>query len=417
MLYFMCLKKFKSGKILVYRLCFICSYPIEVCSPLIVGNGQLETNGKTWFKPSDQVSINCDNPYVPAYTTTTCQTNRSWSPQPSCTEVTCTVPALSNGQYHLNQNAVAIGTVVGYPSAITPSCSIGFEPIPNIQRSCQIDGRWSGQQPTCTEISCTSLPPMFDNGRYDAGGKMSPFDFDQAIMPVCNPGFYLDQGGERRCYGSNFWSGDIPGCFSITCKSPSEFNYGAYNGSQAIYPFGSVLTPTCDKGYNFLNGVHTRTCVEKDTWNGTSPLCQIVQCPDPQPGTYGTIINDNKTYGYGTSITLACNRGYESTTGIMNSTCLEDGTWSSILQCVPVICKDSRGVEHEAIPSYPFPAYGEIVSVEYNSTFFIILNGSLQVNCSDARRLAWIDKPYFGESCLTSKHKEHEQVYAIVFVP
>ena len=391
-------------------------YSIEVCSPLSFDNGQLVTNGNAIFKPDEQVSVTCDSNYAPVYTTTICQADRSWSPEPLCTEVTCTVPIVTEGQYFMNQNVVASGTRLGFESVITPSCSTGFEPIPNIQRSCQIDGQWSGQQPTCTEIKCNSLPPMFDNGRYDAGGKVSSYDFDQVIMPVCNPGFYLDQGGERRCNGSNSWSGGIPVCSSITCKSPSELNHGAYNGSQEIYPFGSVLTPTCDKGYNFPNGVQSRTCVGKDKWSGDSALCQIVQCPDPQPVKYGTIINDDKTYLYETSITLSCNRGYESKMGAMNSTCREDGTWSSLLQCVPVICNDSRGVEHEAIPSYPLPAFGELVAVEYNSTFFIIRNGSLLVNCSDGRRLAWIDKPDFGESCLTSKYKQLEEVYNIVFV-
>ena len=76
-----------------------------------------------------------------------------------------------------------------------------------------------------------------------------------------------------------------------------------------------------------------------------------------------------------------------------------------MLLCVPLICNDSKGVEHEAIQSYPLLAFGEYLSVEYNSTFFIIKNGSLQVNCTAERRSAWIDKPFFGESFLTWLHK------------
>jgi len=385
---------------------FHCSNIVEVCSPLSVGNGQLVTHGKNVFKPNEEVSVNCDNPYAPVYITTTCQTNRSWSPHPSCTEVTCTVPALSNGQYYLNGNEVAVGTLVGYPSTITPFCSIGFEPIPNTQRSCQMNGHWSGQQPTCTDINCDGLPLTFNNGRYDIGGNVAPFAFDQAITPVCNTRFYLDQGEERRCIALNYWSGDNPVCFSITCKPPSEFDYGAYNGSQENYPFGSVLTPTCDKGYNLTNGVHSRSCVGRDTWSVEDcPMCQLVQCPDPQPVVYGTILDNSQLYVYDVSFTLSCNKGYESKSGTTNSTCREDGTWSSVLLCVPVICNDSKGVEHEAIQSYPLLAFGEYLFVEYNSTFFILKNGSLQVNCTAGRRLAWIDKPYFGESFLTWLHK------------
>ena len=126
----------------------------EVCSPISFKNGHLLTKNNIILKPGKQAIVTCDINYAPVHTTTTCQTNRSWSPQPSCIEVTCNVPILSEGQYYLNQNVVASGTMLRFQSVITPSCGSGYLPIPDTQRTCQVDGQWSGQSPRCTQITC-----------------------------------------------------------------------------------------------------------------------------------------------------------------------------------------------------------------------------------------------------------------------
>jgi len=383
----------------------VCCIISEVCSLPSFDHGQVRSNGTDLVKSGEQATITCASNYAPLYTITTCQTDRSWSPLPSCANVTCTVPALLNGQYYLNQDTVSIGTILEYPSLITPVCFPGFLPSPDTQRTCQSNELWSGPAPICASFSCNSLPVAFQNGSYDVRGSGPPYVYNDSVYPKCDEGFYLDQGGERRCSGMNVWSGKPPVCLPITCRPPSVFSNGNYNGSHASYSLGTVLIPTCEVGYYLTNTVQSRTCEGQNTWSGASPSCQIVTCTTPSELKHGTFNADNQTYAYQTVITVACYEGYEVENGISSSTCREDGTWSSVLQCIPVICNDSRGVEHEAIPSYPFPAFGESVFVVYNSTFFTIKNGSLQVYCSNGRRLAWIDKPYFGEStCLTSKN-------------
>ena len=360
-----------------------CCIILEVCSLLSFDHGQIISNGKDIVKSGEQATVTCDSKYVPVYTTTTCQTDRSWSPHPSCIEVTCTVPALSNGPYYLNQDTVAVGTPLGYPSVIIPSCFPGFLPIPDTQRTCQINGHWSGPAPNCTSITCNSLPSAFQNGVYDSRGSVPPYAYNDIVSSKCDDGFYLDQGGERRCSELNFWSGGTPVCLPITCKPPSAFTGGSYNGSHVNYSFSTVLVPTCEVGYYMTNNILSRTCEGQNTWSGASPSCQKVTCTVPTELIHGTFNADNQTYAYQTVITVACYEGYEAENGISSSACREDGTWSSVLQCVPVICNDSRGVEHEAILSYPLPELGAVVSVDYYATFFIITNGSLQVNCSD----------------------------------
>ena len=131
-----------------------CCIISEVCSLLSFDHGHIVSNGKNIFKSGEQATVTCDSNYAPVYTSTTCQSDRSWSPLPSCITVTCTVPALLEGQYYLNQNVVAQGAALGFQSVITPSCGIGYLPTPDTQRTCQVNGQWSGQQPNCTKIIC-----------------------------------------------------------------------------------------------------------------------------------------------------------------------------------------------------------------------------------------------------------------------
>jgi len=356
------------------------------------------TDGKTIFKPDEQVSITCYSNYAPVYITTACQTDRSWLPYPLCSDKRCTVSSLSNGRYYQNKNEVADGTALGYQSVITPSCFIGFVPIPDTPRTCQINGQWSDQPPNCTPIVCVSLPLAFNNGSYDIRVNVFSYAYNETITPKCDAGFFLYQGGERRCSGINSWSGETPVCSPITCKSPSAFSNGYYNDSQTNYTFGSVLAPTCNMGYNMTTYVESRTCERQDSWSGVSPVCDIVKCTEHLELYNGLLFKlDNETLEYQTVITIACNAGYEAEDGIWNSTCTENGTWSSVLQCVPVICNDSSDVEHKAIHVYPKPAFGEIANVTYNSTYFVKKNGSLQINCSSERKLSWVSKPYFGK--------------------
>jgi len=372
---------------------------VEVCSLLSFDNGQLLTNGNSIFKSGDTVLVACASNYAPVYLATTCQTDRSWSPRPLCTEVMCTVPNLSNGQYYLNRSTLASGTALGYQSVITPSCLIGFSPIPDTPQTCQQNGQWSGQEPNCTAITCNGLPSAFENGTYDVEGNWPAYTFNVSISPKCDQGFFLRQGEVRRCEKLNSWSGETPICSPITCNLPPSFHNGVYNNTQSNYPFGTALIPLCDRGFNLTNNVQSRTCVGQDTWSMENPECHIVKCAELQPidnGNYN-ISSGNQAFKYQTFITVTCTTGYAAVNDIWNSTCTENGTWSSVLQCIPIICNDSSEVEHKAIHINSKLAFGDIVNVTYNSTFFVKMNGSLEINCSSEGKLSWISKPYFGK--------------------
>jgi len=211
------------------------------------------------------------------FSDTTCQSDRTWVPSSECREVTCTVPILQNGYYMLDNSQVSAGSVLALPSVLTPLCSVGYTPVPPTTQTCQINGQWTGQTPTCIAITCGNLPQDFANGYYDVEGHSAPYEYNHAIVPSCNDGFYLQQGGKRHCIGINLWSGDDALCFPITCASPRAFRHGTYNLSQNEYAYGSVLVPSCLNDYHLENKENHRVCVNKDSWSGVDPVCQISQ--------------------------------------------------------------------------------------------------------------------------------------------
>jgi len=432
----------------------------EVCSSPAVTNGQVSSQLKTIYKPEDVVTITCNVEYVPSSLDTTCQSDRSWVPEPSCSYVTCQVPTLQNGYYTNNGAQIYTFTFLPYGSTIQPHCSYGYTPSPSTARTCQEDGQWTGPNPSCiSSITCNSLPPL-TNGYYDVGSNTAPYYYYQEISAKCNEGYYLIGSSlTRRCISDNTWSGDDPTCLMITCSAPSTPNNGRYNGSkttydygdtlvltcdtgyyvsyntdtqrkcvakdawsgydltcprivcnqpgpisngryntsQSSYDFGSVIKPICDPGFTVSNNITDRVCEQYNKWSGEEPHCSIVTCNRPASFLNGSLTPDQPTYNYNTIVLLTCNDGYEIKEGPAHRTCVADGTWGPVpIDCVKIVCNDTDNVRHESIETYPVISYSEVGRVIYNSSFFHLQDGSVEVLCSADGRFTWKNSPLFG---------------------
>jgi len=372
---------------------------VEICILPTISNGQIVSNGRKVFKSNETVYMNftCNSNFSSLNHITTCQPDRTWNPLPVCSKITCVVPTILEGYYMSNGTIVYPLFRVAYQSTLTPYCYDGFALSSSARLTCKNDSQWSGELPSCTPITCNRLPKAFDNGIYDTGGNMTMFQYNQSILPICSVGFYLQNGTERRCKGINRWSGESPVCSEITCISPDAFINGRYNGSHTNYSYGTVLVPLCYKGHYIANNVTKRACEENDIWSWEDPVCQIVQCTEHQPVEHGSLISSHDhQFEYKTIITLTCDIGYEPANRITNASCLDTGSWDSMLRCVKLQCNNTSDVEHAAIQTYPLLAFGDVEEATYNATFFNLMTGSLKIKCSLERKLTWIDPPQFG---------------------
>jgi len=434
----------------------------EVCSSPTISGGQVSSPLKTIYKPQEVLTITCNAGYVPSSLDTTCQSNRSWIPEPSCRYVSCQVPILQNGFYTTNGNQVYTPSLP-YGTTIQSHClQPGYTSSLSAPRTCRADGRWSGSDPSCIpSITCNSLPPL-SNGFYDDGSNNAPYYHNEGISPTCYEGYYLNELSlTRRCISNNTWSGEDPTCLIITCFAPSTPNNGRYNGSRFTYDYGDILVLTCDNGYYVSNNADmTRKCVGKDTWNGTDPICEriicfrpstisngrynknqpkydfdsviqpicdqgytisnnvtqrvcehynkwsgeepnclIVACNRPASTLNGWLTPNQPTYNYNTTVVLNCEDGYEVKEGLARRTCFYNGTWGPVpIECVKIMCNDNVNVRHESIKEYPLISVSEVGPVMYNSAFFHLQEGSAEVNCSADRKLSWTKTPLFGRT-------------------
>ena len=143
----------------------------EVCSSPSVTNGHAVDTGADYFKAGNNVSFSCNEGFTQLQSTTTCQATRVWSPPPVCTEITCKVPHLGNGDYTVRWSASrktnehefhntsttsnAHNNTYLYNTTLVIKCNEGYElKGESATRTCQADGTW-GQTPlVCVKILC-----------------------------------------------------------------------------------------------------------------------------------------------------------------------------------------------------------------------------------------------------------------------
>ena len=202
------------------------------------------------------------------------------------------------------------------------TCNSGYELVGQSTRTCQNNGRWSGDAPTCTQIVCRNLsnPP---NGRVSLSIGVL---IGSRATYTCNSGYSLVGDSTRVCQNDGTWTGRAPICRIIRCgglNSPS-------NGQVTIIDdtAGGTAVYTCNSGYTLV-GRDTRTCQEDGSWSGIAPICRRVRCDDLPDITSGQVSFSGSINFPGTTATYTCIVGYVLV-GDATRTCLESGQWSGI---------------------------------------------------------------------------------------
>ncbi|XP_064385046.1 sushi, von Willebrand factor type A, EGF and pentraxin domain-containing protein 1-like isoform X2 [Halichondria panicea] len=259
--------------------------------------------------------------------TRTCQTNGAWSgTAPTCGGVQC--PELS----HPSGGTVTITSRAPRGIAFY-RCNTGNNLVGSVTRSCQTDGTWNGNAPTCQARApqCPTLPPPL-NGRVSASGGIATY--------TCSTGYTLSGSSTRTCQTNGAWSGTAPTCGGVQCPELSHPSGGTVTITSRA-PRG-IAFYRCNTGNNLVGSV-TRSCQTDGTWNGNAPTCQAraPQCPTLPPPLNGRVSASGGTATY------TCSTGY-TLSGSSTRTCQTNGAWSGTaptcggLQC-PELSHPSGG--------------------------------------------------------------------------
>ncbi|KAL4228764.1 hypothetical protein ACF0H5_011806 [Mactra antiquata] len=401
------------------------------CTIVDCGRFQTPINGGTNYTTTtylSQIDYYCDTGYeLFGSTSALCQASETWSDSPpNCTIVDCFEPT---GPLNGGVNF----TITTYLTTIDYYCDIGYELISgNDTDVCDAFGNWINGPPNCTIVDCASPEVPFNGGtNHTSTTYLSQADY------YCNTGYELSGATSASCQASGFWSDGAPNCTIVDCESPNTPVNGGTNYSTTTYlsqadyycdtgydlsgptyalceessswnastptctivdcgnvtapvdgfifatgtVYSSVVSYTCDTGYDLTGGDNVRFCDASGNWTGTAPTCVIVDCNSLSAPTDGSVNTENGTT-YGFTAIYSCVTGYNMTGGDVERTCELDGNWTGIApQCLIVDCDIPVTPSNGAV-NFTTTTYGSFI--EYSCIVGHHLNGSYNATCEES---------------------------------
>lgn len=251
-----------------------------------------------------------------------CISGRMWThAAPTCLPVSC-------GDLGAIANGIAHGGSFLFSSVLHFKCSPGFALKGSEIITCQADGRWDVQKPTCEPVVCG--PPIVPSDVSFTGDE---YRFNNEIELKCQPGFLIQGKSVSICQADGTWSHKSPTCVPASCDKPSSIPNGRVLGSE--FSFNNKIKYECDEGYA-LNGVPTRICQSDGLWDKPEPRCDIISCDPPEDISHGFL--NGSSFNYGDVVEYMCFDGYE-VLGDPVLRCSAQGSWvGTVPRCKPCIC-------------------------------------------------------------------------------
>ncbi|KAK2149960.1 hypothetical protein NP493_2875g00011, partial [Ridgeia piscesae] len=227
-----------------------------------------------------------------------CKEKGTWSNPVTCEEITCEFLREDPKGKYKNHNCTARNS--SYDETCELECELGYMRDPDTNQTCQLDGTWSSDT-HCVVINCPTLNEV-DHARLVAGGD-GPFIPENVLQYECTPGYERTGGHLLLlCRKDGQWSGEQPSCTVVSCGPPAPVaNTHATMPDETV--FMSNITYECKAGYKAMpGGDWTRQCQEDKRWSGTAPICIEIRCGAPPTvanttvTTDGVRVNDTATY-------------------------------------------------------------------------------------------------------------------------
>ncbi|KAJ6665888.1 hypothetical protein lerEdw1_001360 [Lerista edwardsae] len=300
------------------------------------------------FKYGISVMYHCKKGfYLLGSAALTCKANGLWDRSlPKCLR--------NNPGYCDDPGVPSHGTRLGdefkIKSLLRFSCEMGYQLRGSSERTCLLNGSWSGLQPVCEVISCGDPGELVNGIQFG-----HDFTFNKTITYQCNPGYLMEPVGASTicCTKDGTWNQSKPICKDPahnSCPDPGTPHYGIQNSSKG-YEVGSRVFFRCRKGYH-IQGSTTRMCLANLTWSGMQPECIPHACRQPEtPANVDVKAIDLPTLGY--TLVYTCQPGFFLAGGSEHRTCKPDMKWTG----KSPLCK-SKGVRevNETITKTPVPS-------------------------------------------------------------
>ncbi|XP_062573394.1 sushi, von Willebrand factor type A, EGF and pentraxin domain-containing protein 1-like [Saccostrea cucullata] len=274
----------------------------------------------------------------------TCMLDGQWSGDPPvCSEILC--PALTDP----TDGTVVLSSGRSVNDEAVYNCNSGFEITDgNLTRTCLDTGIWNGIAAVCTEVFCPILPNP-SHGTVTVTHPMSPDVAASTQVPVnasatfsCTPGFVLSEVVVLTCLVTGSWNGTSPDCFPILCPETVTPPNATLMGLNT--EVNGTVQYSCLPGFYNSAGNLSRTCMLDGQWSGDPPVCSEILCPSLTPPPNGGLIQDTSIGG---TAKYSCNPGFQFAGGNSYLTCQDDGTWSGDpILCIEILCPAIKNPEN-----------------------------------------------------------------------
>lgn len=177
---------------------------------------------------------------------------------------------------------------------------------------------WDFDKTACTPVSC-GHPGFVDHA--DLVGNL--FSFPNFVTYQCHEGYKPGGLSTRYCTVTGEWTPALERikCLPIICPHLQVPLNGSIHYSNANF-YNSIATYSCDKSFR-LKGNTTRTCTDREIWNGFDPICEKVTCSKPIPTAL------QNSWDVGDIFIYKC----PQTNQMFVTKCKEDGQWSTKIKC------------------------------------------------------------------------------------
>ncbi|KAF8791135.1 CUB and sushi domain-containing protein 3 [Argiope bruennichi] len=326
-----------------------------VCNHLpSLQNGQLKLGGRSPpFMPRDSIEYVCDAGYTPSHMAAkiTCKIQEgmaNWTD----TENACKLLVISCNDPGYIENAQRLGSVFTFPNNVTYVCNEGFKLMGAAIRYCSPIGQWlPSSPPFCEAIVCPILSHPL-NGKVISSQRR----LHAVATYECDRYYNLSGNSERICQEDGTWSGDVPTCKEITCFNPGALQHVRVIPNTTFYKAGDLVIFKCNYDFHQTSSKCLETgewskrpplcsgpSTTESSISSVSPDIDIgddlnivrrADCDDPGEIKNGVRIIGGLTIN--STITYACEKDYELR-GKATLLCKENGKWD--LDKLPICVK------------------------------------------------------------------------------
>ncbi|XP_054066774.1 complement factor H [Rissa tridactyla] len=307
-----------------------------ICSPPRISNGNFRPQEDN-YRVGDTITVQCKPGYhfktLTGRSTAEC-TKNGWVPDPACVQKPCDYPVIENGRL---SDALESYKYYYFPAMFGQQadyhCNYGYS-TPNEERWVRI---------VCSEMGWLPEPKCLkkcdvrhlENGYFLRDQNI--YKEGEKIYYFCNDDFHREHEGGVTCTKDG-WS-PPPRCIrKKTCQN-INFDNGFFTLERKTFRLQDKVTYRCHTGFVTPEGQETGLvqCQE----NGWTPPPKCIKSCETPHWVNLNYHTDKTTFMPEDTIEYACSKGYQTANNmpIGTSRCGINGEWSPTPHCLAIECK------------------------------------------------------------------------------